>query len=179
MPRSRIALKWLLYVLSHGLFPSEVDSESPAAGGWLIGGFVDHTAASRSSILGTLVAGDIILQIDEEPVLRNIPTKMASSRILFDDNDDSMTLLVYSPSKKEREESADLRDRLIQQDHATTRKDQSHANCRSNRNKDPSHQIPRGAAGYIGKRFVDADKPGGTMGNNGRVLLVRGQGNCD
>jgi hypothetical protein len=153
-------LKWLLYALSHGLFPSEVDSESPAAGGWLIGGFVDHTAASRSSILGTLVAGDIILQIDEEPVLRNIPTKMASSRILFDDDDDSMTLLVYSPSKKEREESADLRDRLIQQDHATTRKDQSHANCRSNRNKDPSHQIPRGAAGYIGKRFVDADEPG-------------------
>ena len=84
---------------------------------------------------------------------------MASSRILFDDDDDSMTLLVYSPSKEEREESAELRDRLIQQDHAT-RKDQSHANCRSNRNKDPSHQIPRGAAGYIGKRFVDADEPG-------------------
>ena len=79
---------------------TEVDSESPAAGGWLIEGFVDHTAASRSSILGTLVAGDIILQIDGEPVLRNIPTKMASSRILFDDNDDSMTLLVYSPSKE-------------------------------------------------------------------------------
>ena len=140
------------------MYPAEVDSESPAAGGWLIGGFVDHTAASRSSILGTLVAGDIILQIDEEPVLRNIPTKMASSRILFDDDDDSMTLLVYSPSKKEREESADLRDRLIQQDHATTRKDQSHANCRSNRNKDQSCHIPRGAAGYISKRFVDADE---------------------
>jgi hypothetical protein len=38
---------------------TEVDSESPAAGGWRIDGFVDHTAAGRSSILGTLVADDI------------------------------------------------------------------------------------------------------------------------
>ena len=54
-----------------------------------------------------------------------------------------------------------MRNRLIEQDYATRkRKDQSYANCRSNRNKDPSHQIPRGAAGYIGKRFVDADEPG-------------------
>ena len=51
-----------------------------------------------------------------------------------------------------------MQNRLIEQDLAT-RKDQSYANCRSNRNKDPSHQIPRGAAGYIGKRFVDADEP--------------------
>ena len=65
----------------------------------------------------------------------------------------------WSTALVKREESAELRNRLIQQDHAT-RKDQSHANCRSNRNKDPSHQIPRGAAGYIGKRFVDADEPG-------------------
>ena len=112
---------------------------------------------------------------------------MASSRILFDDNDDSMTLLVYSPSKKEREESADLRDRLIQQDHATTRKDQSHANCRSNRNKDPSHQIPRGAAGYIGKRFVDADEPGELWEitdvyfsfADKEIVIVIGCKNCD
>ena len=65
----------------------------------------------------------------------------------------------WSTALVKREESAELRNRLIQQDHAT-RKDQSHANCRSNRNKDPSHQIPGGAAGYIGKRFVDADEPG-------------------
>ena len=66
-----------------------------------------------------------------------------------------------APSKEERTESAELRNRLIKQDYATRkRKDQSYANCRSNRNKDPSHQIPRGAAGYIGKRFVDADEPG-------------------
>ena len=50
-----------------------------------------------------------------------------------------------------------MQNRLIEQDLAT-RKDQSYANCRSNRNKDPSCHIPRGAAGYISKRFVDADE---------------------
>jgi hypothetical protein len=66
--------------------------------------------------------------------------------------------MVYRPSKEERTENAELRRRLIEQDRAT-RKDNSYANCRSNRNKDPSYRIPKGAAGYIGKLFVDADEP--------------------
>ena len=68
-----------------------------------------------------------------------------------------VSCMVYSPSKEERTENANLRNRLIEQDLAT-RKDQSYANCRSNRNKDQSCHIPRGAAGYISKRFVDADE---------------------
>ena len=110
---------------------TEADSNSPVAGGWRIDSFVDHTAAGRSSILGTLVAGDIILQIDGDSVLKNTPTKMASSRVLFDGGGDSMTLMVYSPSQAERKENGELRDRLIQQD-AAKRKDKSYANSRHN-----------------------------------------------
>ena len=70
--------------------------------------FEQHTPADRASLIGRLCAGDIVLQVDGEAVLKQRSRKFQSGSLclLFGRDDTEMTLLIFTESQEERPENS-------------------------------------------------------------------------
>ena len=87
---------------------------------------VQHTPGDRASKIGRLCAGDIVVQVDGQAVLKQKSRRHQSGGLLFGKDDTAMELLVFSQSQIERPQNAGAIKALIQQDRAS-RKDTEYA----------------------------------------------------